>query len=76
MVEGPDVPPTRICLERNAQCFKGAIQLAGRKKPLRARQRKGLFVSKPPRYRCYLVEVKCPNLVQLAIRVVFRGGGT
>lgn len=35
MVEGPDVPSTRICLERNAQCFKGSIQLAGRKKPLR-----------------------------------------
>jgi hypothetical protein len=24
-----------VCLERNAQCFKGSIQLAGRKKPLR-----------------------------------------
>ena len=35
MVEGPDVPSTRICLERNAQCFKGSIQLAGRKKPFR-----------------------------------------
>ena len=35
MVEGPDIQPTRICLERNAQCFKGSIQLAGRKKPLR-----------------------------------------
>ena len=35
MVEGPDVQPIRICLERNAQCFKGSIQLAGRKKPLR-----------------------------------------
>ena len=35
MVEGPDVPPTRICFERNAQCFKGSLQLAGRKKPLR-----------------------------------------
>jgi hypothetical protein len=35
MVEGPDVQPTRICLERNAQSFKGSIQLAGRKKPLR-----------------------------------------
>jgi hypothetical protein len=34
MVEGPGVPPTRVCLERNAQCFKGSIQLAGRKKPL------------------------------------------
>jgi hypothetical protein len=35
MVEGPDVLPTRVCLERNAQCFKASIQLAGRKKPLR-----------------------------------------
>ena len=35
MVEGPGVQPTRVCLERNAQCFKGSIQLAGRKKPLR-----------------------------------------
>jgi hypothetical protein len=35
MVEGPGVQPIRICLERNAQCFKGSLQLAGRKKPLR-----------------------------------------
>jgi hypothetical protein len=35
MIEGPGVPPVRVCLERNAQCFKGSIQLAGRKKPLR-----------------------------------------
>jgi len=35
MVEGPGVPPIRVCLERNAQCFKGSIQIAGRKKPLR-----------------------------------------
>jgi hypothetical protein len=35
MVEGPEIPPTRVCLERNAQCFKGSIQLPGRKKPLR-----------------------------------------
>jgi len=35
MVEGPDVQPIRVCLERNAQCFKGSIQLARRKKPLR-----------------------------------------
>jgi hypothetical protein len=35
MVEGPGVQPTRICLERNAQCFKGSIQIPGRKKPLR-----------------------------------------
>jgi hypothetical protein len=35
MVEGPDVQPIRVCLERNPQCFKGSIQLAGRKKSLR-----------------------------------------
>jgi len=35
MVEGPGVQPIRICLERNAQCFKGSVQVAGRKKPLR-----------------------------------------
>ena len=35
MVEGPGVQPIRVSLERNAQCFKGSVQLAGRKKPLR-----------------------------------------
>jgi hypothetical protein len=35
MVEGPDVQPIRVCLERNAQCLKGSIQVPGRKKPLR-----------------------------------------
>ncbi len=35
MVEGPGVQPIRVCLERNAQCFKGSVQLTGRKKPLR-----------------------------------------
>ena len=35
MVEGPDMQPVRVCLERNAQCFKGSVQVAGRKKPLR-----------------------------------------
>lgn len=35
MVEGPDVQPVRVSLERNAQCFKGSIQVPGRKKPLR-----------------------------------------
>ena len=35
MVEGPGVQPIRVCLERNAQCFRGSIQLAGRKKLLR-----------------------------------------
>jgi hypothetical protein len=35
MVEGPGVQPVRVCLERNAQCFKGSVQPAGRKKPLR-----------------------------------------
>src|SRR6202040_270872 len=34
MAEGTGVQPIRVCLERNAQCFKGSIQLAGRKKPL------------------------------------------
>jgi hypothetical protein len=35
MVEGPGVQPIRVCLERNAQSFKGSIPLAGRKRPLR-----------------------------------------
>jgi hypothetical protein len=35
MVEGPGVQPIRVSLGRNAQCFKGSVQLAGRKKPLR-----------------------------------------
>ncbi len=35
MVEGPGVQPIRACLERNAQCYKGSLQVAGRKKPLR-----------------------------------------
>jgi hypothetical protein len=35
MVEDAGVQPIRVCLERNAQCFKGSIQLPGRKKPLR-----------------------------------------
>jgi hypothetical protein len=35
MVEGPGVPPTRVCLDRNAEVFKGSLQLAGRKKQLR-----------------------------------------
>ena len=35
MIEGPQFPPVRVCLERNAQCFKGSIHLSGRKKPLR-----------------------------------------
>jgi hypothetical protein len=35
MVEGPGIPPVRICLERNAQVWKGSVQLPGRKKPLR-----------------------------------------
>ena len=35
MIEGPEIPPVRVCLERNAQCFKGSLQLPGRKKPLR-----------------------------------------
>ena len=35
MVEGPGVQPIGVCLERNAQCFKGAVQIQRRKKPLR-----------------------------------------
>ena len=35
LIEGPEVEPTRVCLERNAQCFRGSIQVSGRKKPLR-----------------------------------------
>lgn len=35
MMEGPGVQPARVCLERNAQWFKGSIQVSGRKKPLR-----------------------------------------
>lgn len=35
MVEGPRVQPIRVCLEQNAQCYKGSLQLAGQKKPLR-----------------------------------------
>jgi hypothetical protein len=35
MVEGPGVQPIRVCLERNAQCFRGSVQVEGRKKPLR-----------------------------------------
>lgn len=35
MVEGPGVQPIRVSLERNTQCYKGSLQLAGRKKPLR-----------------------------------------
>ena len=35
MIEGPGVPPIRVCLEQNAECFRGCIQVPGRKKPLR-----------------------------------------
>jgi hypothetical protein len=35
MVEAPGVEPIRVSLERNAQCFKGSLQMTGRKKPLR-----------------------------------------
>jgi hypothetical protein len=35
MVEGLGVQPIRICVERNAQCFRGFLQIPGRKKPLR-----------------------------------------
>ena len=29
MLEGPGVQPIRVCLERNAQCFKGSVQACG-----------------------------------------------
>jgi hypothetical protein len=35
MVESPSVQPIRVCLERNAQCFRGSVQVPGRKKPVR-----------------------------------------
>ena len=35
MIEGPGVSPVRVSLERNAQVYKGAIQVRGRKRPLR-----------------------------------------
>lgn len=35
IVEGPGMPPTRVCLDRNAEAFKGSIQIVGRNKPLR-----------------------------------------
>jgi hypothetical protein len=35
MIEGPEVPPVRVCLEQSARCLKGSLQLPGRKKPLR-----------------------------------------
>src|SRR5438876_4664739 len=30
-VEGPAVEPVRVCLERNAQCYRGSNQLLDRK---------------------------------------------
>lgn len=35
MIEGPETPLVRVCLGRNAQCFKGSLQLPGRKRLLR-----------------------------------------
>src|SRR5260370_13843913 len=35
MVEGPDVQAIRVCMARNAHCFKGSLHLTGRNKPLR-----------------------------------------
>lgn len=35
MIEGPEILPVRVCLERNAQCFRASLELPGRKKPLR-----------------------------------------
>jgi len=34
MVEAPEVQPIRVCLGRKSECFKGSLQLSGRKKPL------------------------------------------
>jgi len=34
-VEGPGVQPVRVCLERNAQCYRGSVQLSDRQKSLR-----------------------------------------
>src|SRR5579864_6090997 len=35
MVEAPGVASIRVCLERNAETYKGALPLSDRKKPLR-----------------------------------------
>jgi hypothetical protein len=35
MIEAPGVAPIRVCLERNAESYKGALSLSDRKKPLR-----------------------------------------
>lgn len=35
MIEAPGVAPIRVCLDRNAESYKGALALAERKKPLR-----------------------------------------
>lgn len=35
MVEGPGVAPIRVMLGRNAQCYRGSIQLADRKRAVR-----------------------------------------
>jgi hypothetical protein len=34
-VEAQDVPPIRVSLERNAQCYRGSVQLADRKRAVR-----------------------------------------
>lgn len=35
MIEAPGVAPIRVCLERNAESYKGSLALSDRKKPLR-----------------------------------------
>jgi hypothetical protein len=35
IVEGPNLPSIRVGFEKKAECFKGALQLPGRTKPLR-----------------------------------------
>jgi hypothetical protein len=35
MIEAPGVAPISVCLERNAESYKGALALSERKKPLR-----------------------------------------
>ena len=35
MVEGPDLASIRVGFEKKAECYKGALQLAGRQKPVR-----------------------------------------
>ena len=68
MVEGPGVQPIRVCLERNAQCFKGSIQLAGRKKPLRhlIGVSEGLAMNTGST-SCIILANSCPQFVWMAL---------